>query len=204
MAMINFQLSVDPEKGTFTVTSMDTGETQTVKMPAKKTTAKKSTVKDDGDPTPRLTLEASKYCLNSAAARLLLDPDADENRLDIKYKKDGKKLVPVIGNNVTFGTKSGNKVTKTNTVSCRGKANEELSKYGTEFVLIPHPTEDGLYILQGDAEIEDEPEGDENFAAPEDTPSKPVEVDDEDLNLAGLLDDEDDNDTEADSFDFTL
>ena len=46
-----------------------------------------------------------------------------------------------------------NKLTKSNTVSYRGAANEKLSAYGTVFKLEPTETE-GIYYLVGDKEQE--------------------------------------------------
>lgn len=90
--------------------------------------------KDDGSTDPIVTLEDNKFVLNSRAVELL---NAQwEDRLSIQYRDvDGKKNVPVIAKDETLGTHSGNKLTKSNTVSCRGKANERLSKYGDTFVL---------------------------------------------------------------------
>jgi hypothetical protein len=90
--------------------------------------------KDDGSTDPIVTLEDNKFVLNSRAVELL---NAQwEDRLSIQYRDvDGKKNVPVIAKDETLGTHSGNKLTKSNTVSCRGKANERLSKYGDTFIL---------------------------------------------------------------------
>ena len=49
-----------------------------------------------------------------------------------------------------FGTKAGNKLTKSNSVSYRGKSNEELAALGNVLTLTPHPNAEGLFILTGD------------------------------------------------------
>lgn len=152
-------------------------------------------VQDDGDKEPKLVLEENKYRLNNAAVTLM---GLDENsKLVIKYEESKSGSVPVIGTNTAFGISSGNKLTKSNTVACRGSNHEELSKHGTEFVLVPHPNKDSLFILtSGDIKLI----GDEN-----------VKVDEEEVNdipfgldMEGLVDDKDANITEVDSNFFQL
>lgn len=152
----------------------------------KKTTTKKSTTKVDNNPNPIITLDPNKLILTQGAVDLLqVCPDC---RVDIKYKKKGNITVPIIGTDAAFGTKSGNKLTKTNTVSYRGAANDKLSTYGTVFTL--EPTEDeGIFYLKGDKE-----------------PSE-TKVPDEIINIENDLDALDDiniEDIEISDFDFKL
>lgn len=101
---------------------------------AKKTSSsKKSTKKADENPEPELILEDNKYTLNTAAVELL-GVEADD-RLDIKFEKRDKVRIPVIGCNTAFGTQGGNRLTKSNTVSYRGKNHDLLEEYGTVFSL---------------------------------------------------------------------
>ena len=191
---LTFNLIIDTSTGEFEVINTETGETKSIKAEVKKKTSTRK--KKDDDPTPKITLEDNKYSLNSAAVDLMgVEPD---DRLDIKMEKQGKKLQPVIGSNEAFGTKAGNRVTKTFTVSCRGKANDELSKYGSVFTLEPHPSKDGLFIMVGDKEApEAPPTKDENIEIPEDE-NLPMDAD-----LEGLV--EDDNEAkEITAFDFNL
>lgn len=117
--------------------------------PTKKSTKKSSKVIEE-DPTPLITLDPNKLNLTSGAVQLL-NADAD-CRIDIKYKKKDKTSVPVIGTDKAFGTKSGNKLTKSNTISFRGSANERLSEFGSLFKL--EPTEDeGIFYLIGDKSL---------------------------------------------------
>lgn len=169
--------------------------------PIKKAASKKKAAKKDESKDPMLVLSENKYSINNAAVELLgLDLD-EENRLDIKYEKKGKTSVPVFGTSTAFGTPSkGNKLTKSLTVACRGKANDELAAYGTEFVITPHPTKSDLFVLVGSGTVE-VPDGDENIGEPDTSLVIPREVDDDNLDLAGLIED-DDNDT--DGFDFNL
>lgn len=123
--------------------SVDTKATKS----ATKTSTKASTAKVDANPDPIITLDSNKLILTQGAVDLL--QVCADCRVDIKYKKKDKKAVPIIGTDAAFGTKSGNKLTKSNTVSYRGAANEKLSAYGTIFKL--EPTEDkGIYYLVGD------------------------------------------------------
>lgn len=109
----------------------------------KKSTTTKSLV-DESEPI--ITLEANKLVLTQGAVDLL--GVCADCRIDIKYKKKDKQSVPVIGTDQAFGTKAGNKLTKSNTISYRGAANEKLAQYGESFTM--EPTEDqGIYYLIG-------------------------------------------------------
>lgn len=118
-----------------------------IKPVKKASTSKKKSSKNESS-EPQIILEDNKYTLNSAAVELMeVEPD---DRLDIKFEKNGKLMIPIIGTNESFGTKAGNRLTKSFTVSCRGKANDELQNYGTVFTLSVHPTKEGLFVMQGD------------------------------------------------------
>lgn len=78
--------------------------------------------------------------------------------------------------------------------------NEELSKYGTEFILVPHETKDGIFVLQNeDAKLE---------RALDDTLEKLDEPEEEielpDIDLQDLIDDQDATITEVSSSMFQL
>lgn len=124
----------------------------TVEAPKKKASATKTTKKVDNNPDPIITLDSNKLILTQGAVDLL--QVCEDCRIDIKYKKKDKKTYPVIATDQVFKTKGGNKLTKSNTVSYRGAANEKLAAYGTVFKL--EPTEDeGIYYLVGDKEPEE-------------------------------------------------
>lgn len=130
-------------------------------------------IKDDGDPTPKLTLLDNKIQFNKAAIDLTgFEP---EQKIDIKFEKVGRITTPVICED----SKSGNRLTKTYTVSCRGSKHDNLEEYGTVFVLIPYEGKEGYFKLKGDApEKEDDiidvpeeievPEEDEEFPETDD------------------------------------
>ena len=135
------EFDFDPETGEYTPINRTI-----VNDDIKKT---KSTIKDDGSKEPIVTLEDNKLVLNSKAVELL---GAEwEDRISIIYQKHGNNLVPVIGKDDVFNCKSGNKLTKSKTISCRGKANTELSKYGSEFKLIS--LDNGTFIMDGGIEV---------------------------------------------------
>lgn len=198
------------KKETFTISltyemsvNIDTGEileTKLIDRSVSKSdlkTPKKKTVQDDGE-EPKLILEENKYRLTNAAVSLMkLNEDS---KLVIKYEDSKSGSIPIIGTNTAFGISSGNKLTKSNTVACRGGNREELAKHGTEFTLVPHPNKDGLFILHSgekpiDQLIKDDNvkvEGDEGENIPFD------------LDLSELVDDQDANITEVDSNFFKL
>lgn len=166
--------------------SVDTKATKS----ATKTSTKASAAKVDANQDPIITLDSNKLILTQGAVDLL--QVCADCRVDIKYKKKDKKAVPIIGTDAAFGTKSGNKLTKSNTVSYRGAANEKLSAYGTTFKL--EPTEDkGIYYLVGDKVQEEN-------SVPDEIIDIENELDIESLDNINI--DEDDKDLEK--FDFNL
>ena len=157
--------------------------------PVKKQAAKatKTTTKVEENAEPLITLDTNKLILTTGAIELM-NVCAD-CRLDIKYKKKDKVAVPVIGTDAAFGTKGGNKLTKTNTISFRGSANEKLAEFGTTFRL--EPTEDeGIFYMLGDKAVNPVPE-------------EAIDIESElDIDALEALDIDDS--TDLDSFDFTL
>lgn len=95
---------------------------------------------------PTVHLLDNKLCLSLKAAELIGAVPGD--RLSIKFQKSGLRYIPVIGLDSVFDCKGGNKLTKSLTLSCRGKQNEELVKYGTKYVL---EKKDNICIMRGDA-----------------------------------------------------
>jgi hypothetical protein len=103
----------------------------------KRTTKKKSEVEEEMAAEAVITLEPNKLVFNNKAAA---DLDIKyEDRIIIKWtpNKKTKKLYPVIGKDVAFDEEgSGNKVTKSNTITYKGKSNTMLAELGTSFTLI--------------------------------------------------------------------
>lgn len=151
-----FTYEQDDETGEVKVINREVVNDDPPKPKKKTSTPKKS--KADENPEPELTLEDNKYCLNTAAVELL-GVEA-EDRIDIKFEKRDKVRVPVIGCNTAFGTQGGNRLTKSNTVSYRGKNHDLLEEYGTVFSF-KETDKEGIYELIGDKPIPEEKE-DEN------------------------------------------
>ena len=137
---------------------------------------------------PLITLDSNKLVLTTGAVQMM--NICADCRIDIKYKKRDRISVPVIGTDEAFGTKGGNKLTKTNTISFRGVANEKLSEYGTTFKIEPSEDE-GIFYLIGDKM---------KSIIPDDTIDIQSELDIESLDDINLNDD----DVNLGSFNFTL
>ena len=193
---LKYQARVDTETGEMTTKcisrKVDKTNFEVVEEKSKKKTSKS---KKEESTVPSLILEENKYCLNQAAITLMgVEPDC---KLDIKYEKRGKETIPVIGSDESFGTHNGNKLNKSLTVACRGSKREELSKYGTEFTLVPHETKDGIFILQNknanfESTVSDVPEAEDEIELPDD------------IDLQDLVDDKDATITEVDASMFQL
>lgn len=150
---IIFHYNVDEQTGEITYIGKEEVTVDTAKTASKTSKSSgKSSSKVDNNPDPIVTLDSNKLILTQGAVDLL--QVCEDCRIDIKYEKKDKKAVPIIGTDAAFGTKAGNKLTKSNTVSYRGAANEKLSAYGTIFRLEPTKNE-GIYYLVGDKEPEE-------------------------------------------------
>lgn len=157
---ITYEREIDTDTGEIIKTSI----VKTSDIPIKTSKKSKNSTKDESS-EPELILESNKYVLNNAAITLMnVEPDC---RLNIKYEKSGNLFIPVIGTDEAFGTKGGNKLNKSNSVSYRGNANIELSKYGTVFKIKVHPKTANLFILEGENKQGDF-SSDENIELPED------------------------------------
>lgn len=188
---LTYEMSVDTETGEVLETKLID---RSVNKPVKVMKATANEAVQDDDKEPKLYLEDNKCRLNSKAISLMGISPGD--KLDIKYDEGKNGSVPVIGTDEAFGTKGGNKLTKSNTIACRGSKNEELSKYGKEFVLAVHPSKAGLFVLTSEEVAVDQLVGDDNVNI--DTPEGI------DLNLEGLVDDEDANVSSIDTNFFKL
>lgn len=185
--LIEFEF--DPESGEYTPISreiIDNSESKKTKTETK--TKPKSKSKSSVESTePQIILESNKYILNEAAVEALgVSPD---DRIDIKYEKKGKLIYPVIGSNDVFGTKAGNKLTNSLTVSYRGKSNETLAEYGTIFTFTPHESKEGLFVLVGDKEVSAKPVVETSSSIDtsilDDEPTEDIPLD---LNLESIVD----------------
>lgn len=129
-----------------------------VKDENKKKSASSKIPESDG--SPKVYLSSNKIELNKEAAELI--GVQWEDRVSINYAKVDGVLFPIIGKDEAFDTKgSGNKVTKSLTISCRGNANDKLRSYGTEFDVTKLKDKEGLFVLLGNADRPTEPEQDD-------------------------------------------
>lgn len=188
---LTYEMSVDTETGEVLETKLIN---RSVNKPVKAMKATANETVQDDDKEPKLYLEDNKCRLNSKAVSLMGISPGD--KLDIKYDDGKNGSVPIIGTDEAFGTKGGNKLTKSNTIACRGSKNEELSKYGKEFVLAIHPSKAGLFVLTSEEVAVDQLVGDDNVNI--DTPEGI------DLDLEGLVDDKDANVSSIDTNFFKL
>lgn len=194
---LKFNIVVDTTTGEVEVINEETGEIKETKV--KKSSTKKTKKIKEESSTPQLILEDNKYILNSAAVELMnVSPD---DRIDIKYEKSNGVFVPIIGKDEVFGTANGNRLTKSNTVSYRGKAHDKLAEYGDIFIIREHAEKRGLFRLfssVGNKEQTVIPTS-EDIVLPEDDDIS-VDLTDDDIDLSDLVDESED--LTADNFKF--
>lgn len=138
---------VDDTTGEIITREATLGDFKEVTAKKKATSSKKP--KDDGDPIAKVMLLDGKIQLNTAAINLTgYEPDM---KIDIKFEKKGKKQIPVM-----MQADSGNRLTKSYTISCRGSKHDNLLEHGDVFELEPYPEKDGYFYLKGNKAIEDD------------------------------------------------
>ena len=116
----------------------------------KKATSTRTKKPKDDDPVAKITLLEGKWQMNAACVALTgFEP---EQKLEIKFEKKGRITTPVLCED----EKSGNRLTKTYTVSCRGSKHDNLAEYGDIFEVIPYDGKDGYFKLKGNLEMEDD------------------------------------------------
>ena len=104
----------------------------------------------DEDPVAKLSLLDNKIQFNAAAVEMTgFEP---EMKIDIKFEKKGRVTTPVLCQD----DKTGNRLTKTFTISCRGSKHENLAEFGDVFELIPYEGKEGYFKLKGNVEKEDD------------------------------------------------
>ena len=115
----------------------------------KKTTSTRSKKPKDEDPVAKLTLLEGKLQMNNAAVQMTgFEP---EMKIDIKFEKKGRVTSPVM-----MQADSGNRLTKTYTISCRGSKHDNLAEYGDVFEVLPYEGKEGFFKLKGNQEKEDD------------------------------------------------
>ena len=138
---------VDDTTGEIITREATLGDFKEVTAKKKATSSKKP--KDDGDPVAKVMLLDGKVQLNNSAINLTgYEPDM---KIDIKFEKKGKKQIPVM-----MQADSGNRLTKSYTISCRGSKHDNLLEHGDVFELEPYPEKGGYFYLKGNKAIEDD------------------------------------------------
>lgn len=115
-------LEIQSSKIVLTLVDTETGELFTkeatfgdFKEVVKKASTTRSKKPKDDDPVAKITLLEGKWQMNHACVELTgFEP---EQKLEIKFEKKGRLTTPVLCED----EKSGNRLTKTYTVSCRGR-----------------------------------------------------------------------------------
>ena len=182
-------LEIQSSKIVLTLVDTETGELFTKEATfgdfkeatKKSTTTRTKKVKDDGESTPMIHLLEGKWQLNNKAVELTgFEP---EMKLDIKFEKKGRITTPVLCED----EKSGNRLTKTYTVSCRGSKHDNLAEYGDTFEVVPYEGKEGYFKLIGNASKEDDiidiPEEISNPEEEEDITEEETDISDFDLEL---------------------
>ena len=104
----------------------------------------------DEDPIAKLSLLDNKIQFNAAAVEMTgFEP---EMKIDIKFEKKGRVTTPVLCQD----DKTGNRLTKTFTISCRGSKHDNLAEFGDVFVVEPYEGKEGYFKLKGNIEKEDD------------------------------------------------
>ena len=146
---LNIKIEYDPVKDeiiNYTTTLNGVAEKKT-------STTKKTTKKDKEESNESfLVREENKLVLSS---KLVEELGAEyEDRIAINYEKTSEGITfPLIGLSISFGGKeSGNKLTKSNTVACRGNSNTTLAEFGNKFTIEPYGNM--VFKLVGDTQAE--------------------------------------------------
>ena len=137
---------IDKETGEIITREATLGDFKEVK----KTSTTRTKKPKDEDPVAKITLLEGKWQMNAACVALTgFEP---EQKLEIKFEKKGRNVTPVLCQD----DKSGNRLTKTYTVSCRGSRHDNLAEYGDIFLVEPYEGKDGYFKLKGNLEKEDD------------------------------------------------
>lgn len=127
----------------------DTREFLDESIKPKRKTSTRSKKESDSDPVAKVTLLEGKIQMNNAAVQMTgWEP---EMKIDIKFDKKGRTTTPVM-----VKADTGNRLTKTYTISCRGSKHDNLAEYGDIFEVIPYEGKEGYFKLKGNAEKEDD------------------------------------------------
>ena len=115
--ILNYIFSIDTDTMEFTIRDAEAPKNAvSVKLPVSE--------------EPKLVLSDNKFTLNDEAIRLLRVSVGD--KIAIVFDSIGR---PMIGSADSLHIDGGNKLTKSKSVSFRGKMNGQLAKFGNEFII---------------------------------------------------------------------
>ena len=136
---------VDETTGELITREATLGDFKEVK---KSSTGTRTRKPKDEDPVAKLNLLDNKIQFNAAAVEMTgFEP---EMKIDIKFEKKGRLTTPVLCQD----DKTGNRLTKTFTISCRGSKHDNLAEFGDVFELTPYEGKEGYFKLKGNIEKE--------------------------------------------------
>ena len=116
-----------------------------VTNPEGKAIRQKRSKKSTGDNKPIVEVDENKIVLSDTVLEML-DADAGDRILINYHTVDNQVTFPLIGKSESFADpQSGNKLTKSNTVSFKGRQREILLEYGSLFTL--ELFDEGIYKL---------------------------------------------------------
>lgn len=153
---VEFEFDFNSDTNEFTLVNQKIISKGKTKSTSKKSDIKTS-IETEGE-IPSVTREDNKLVFNNKAIDLLGVTYGDT--ISLQFDNKGKVITPVIGNSDITGVK-GNKITKSGTLSCRGKSNEVLADYGTVFTIIKGKKE-GLFELVGENATVQQNDSDDN------------------------------------------
>jgi len=115
------------------------------------TTRKKDVVKELEDRV-LIVREEGKLIFNN---RAMTDMNLEAgDRIVIKYEQGDKKLFPVIGTDLAFNEEgTGNKMTKSQTISYKGNQNMVLAEFGDEFYIKEYQDNIWKLIAVGETKV---------------------------------------------------
>ena len=151
MKLIDLNIKIEYNPETDEIVSYTTS-LNGVAEKTKTTTTRKALSKKKDDGSEAFLIRAENKLILSQKLIEELGAEVDD-RIAINYERKEGLTFPVIGISTAFGGKeSGNKLTKSNTVACRGNSNTTLAEFGSRFTIEPYGNM--VFKLIGDTQAE--------------------------------------------------
>ena len=151
MKLIDLNIKIEYNPETDEIVGYTTSLNGVTEKKTTTTTRKALSKKQDDGSEAFLIREENKLILSQ---KLIEELGAEvDDRIAINYERKEGLTFPVIGISTAFGGKeSGNKLTKSNTVACRGNSNTTLAEFGNKFTIEPYGNM--VFKLVGDTQAE--------------------------------------------------